>query len=262
MRLPADLGPCLKVLDRVDRRVERARARFKELAESRTGDERVQDQLMEVLERWFVVGRADEPSRARQRKPTRPSRKAKTRHAVWVDVLRRPTAKLATIPEDAMATDYTHAGCRAGRGTTLYGPAHALDVLGPGGAADHPGRDDILSTAAYGTILGHRGITHTLLFALLLALVAAAATSRYFRVALVVAGRAVFRHHRLARAVGRNDPGRRRRPFLLAAGRTLRELGTAAVVRHDPQPVGPMAQPGAARRIALGVAAGRRWSVL
>ena len=45
------------MLERVDRRVERARARFKELAESRTGDERVQNQLMEVLERWFVVGR-------------------------------------------------------------------------------------------------------------------------------------------------------------------------------------------------------------
>jgi hypothetical protein len=57
VRLPADRGPCLKVLKRVDRRVERARARFKELAESRTGDERVRDQLMEVLERWFVVGR-------------------------------------------------------------------------------------------------------------------------------------------------------------------------------------------------------------
>ena len=58
VKLPADLAPCLKVLDRVDRRVERARARFKELAESRTGDERVQDQLMELLLRWFVVGRA------------------------------------------------------------------------------------------------------------------------------------------------------------------------------------------------------------
>jgi hypothetical protein len=57
VKLPADLGPCLKVLDRVDRRVEGARARFKELAESRTGDERVQDQLIEVLEHWFVVGR-------------------------------------------------------------------------------------------------------------------------------------------------------------------------------------------------------------
>ena len=58
VKLPADLGPCLKVLERVDRRVERARARFKELAESRTGDERVQEQLIESLERWFVVGRA------------------------------------------------------------------------------------------------------------------------------------------------------------------------------------------------------------
>ena len=57
VKLPGDLAPCLKVLERVDRRVERARARFKELAESRTGDERVQDQLMEVLEHWFVVSR-------------------------------------------------------------------------------------------------------------------------------------------------------------------------------------------------------------
>jgi len=58
VRLPADLAPCLKVLHRVDRRIEGARARFKELAESRTGDERVQSQLVEVLEHWFVVGRS------------------------------------------------------------------------------------------------------------------------------------------------------------------------------------------------------------
>jgi hypothetical protein len=57
VKVPAALGPGLKVLDRVNRRVERARTRFKELAESRTGDERVQAQLVEVLERWFVVGR-------------------------------------------------------------------------------------------------------------------------------------------------------------------------------------------------------------
>ena len=38
--------------------MEAAMARFKELAESRTGDERVQDQLVEVLARWFVVGRS------------------------------------------------------------------------------------------------------------------------------------------------------------------------------------------------------------
>jgi hypothetical protein len=36
---------------------QEARARFRELAESRTGDERIREQLMEVLERWFVLGR-------------------------------------------------------------------------------------------------------------------------------------------------------------------------------------------------------------
>ncbi len=51
------MAPCLKLLDRVDRRIERAKARFKELAESRTGDERIQDQLTELLVRWFVRGR-------------------------------------------------------------------------------------------------------------------------------------------------------------------------------------------------------------
>jgi methylase of polypeptide subunit release factors len=57
VKLPADLAPCLKLLDRVERRVQHAVARLKELAESRTGDERVRAQLMEVLERWFVLGR-------------------------------------------------------------------------------------------------------------------------------------------------------------------------------------------------------------
>ena len=111
-----------------------------------------------------------------------------------------------------MATDYTHAvvGLAAARlytgrpmPWTYWGLAALLPIIPDA---------DVFSTAAYGTILGHRGITHTLLFALLLALVAAAATSRY-SACVVVAGRAVFRHHRLARAVGRNDPGRRKRPF-------------------------------------------------
>ena len=57
VKTAARLGPGLKLLDRVNVRIEEARARFKELAESRTGDERVQEQLMEVLERWFVLGR-------------------------------------------------------------------------------------------------------------------------------------------------------------------------------------------------------------
>ena len=81
-----------------------------------------------------------------------------------------------------MATDYTHAvvGLAAARlytarpmPWTYWGLAAVLPII--------PDLD-VFSSAAYDTILGHRGITHTFLFALLLALVAAAATFRYFRV--------------------------------------------------------------------------------
>ncbi len=37
--------------------MDKALARFRELAESRTSDERVREQLAEVLQRWFVQGR-------------------------------------------------------------------------------------------------------------------------------------------------------------------------------------------------------------
>ncbi|MBM4029405.1 MAG: hypothetical protein FJ280_29015 [Planctomycetes bacterium] len=57
VKLPADTAPCFKLLDRVNVRMEKALARFRELAESRTGDERVRQQLAEVLLRWFVQGR-------------------------------------------------------------------------------------------------------------------------------------------------------------------------------------------------------------
>ena len=57
VKMPAELAPAMKLLDRVNVRMDKVTARFKELAESRTGDERVRAQLMEVLERWFVLGR-------------------------------------------------------------------------------------------------------------------------------------------------------------------------------------------------------------
>ena len=63
MKLPAKLVPCVKLLDCVNVRLEQARARFKELADSRTSDEPVRDQFMEALERWFVLGR-EEPKPA------------------------------------------------------------------------------------------------------------------------------------------------------------------------------------------------------
>ncbi len=57
VKLPAETGPCFTLLDRVNVRMDKALARFRELAESRTSDERVRAQLAEVLQRWFVLGR-------------------------------------------------------------------------------------------------------------------------------------------------------------------------------------------------------------
>lgn len=57
VKMPEDLAACMTLLNRINVRMEKAAVRFKELAESRTGDERIRQQLMEVLERWFVLGR-------------------------------------------------------------------------------------------------------------------------------------------------------------------------------------------------------------
>lgn len=81
-----------------------------------------------------------------------------------------------------MATDYTHAfvGVAIGRlyadrrmPWTYWGLATLLPTI--------PDLD-VISTAAYGSAMGHRGITHSLVFALLLSGVAASLTFRRFRV--------------------------------------------------------------------------------
>jgi methylase of polypeptide subunit release factors len=63
-KIPASVEACIKLLDRINVRIDNANIRFKELADSRTGDERVRQQLVEVLERWFVLGR--EANKTRQ----------------------------------------------------------------------------------------------------------------------------------------------------------------------------------------------------
>jgi len=57
VRLPAEQEPCSALLSRLEERLGKALARFKELAESRTGDERKQAEIVAVLERWFALGR-------------------------------------------------------------------------------------------------------------------------------------------------------------------------------------------------------------
>jgi hypothetical protein len=62
VKLPFSLSASLKLLERLERRISRVRERFQSLVESRTGDERIREQLIDVLERWFVLGRAPSDS--------------------------------------------------------------------------------------------------------------------------------------------------------------------------------------------------------
>jgi hypothetical protein len=68
-RLTADPDKSAHLLHHINARIDRADSRFKELAASRTGDERIQTQLAELLLSWFVLGR--EPV---ERTPTKPRR--------------------------------------------------------------------------------------------------------------------------------------------------------------------------------------------
>ncbi|MBL8880210.1 MAG: hypothetical protein JNG88_13915 [Phycisphaerales bacterium] len=58
VNVPADEAPSLAVLGEVDARLLAARRRFDALAESRTGDPRLQAQIVDQLLRWFVHGRS------------------------------------------------------------------------------------------------------------------------------------------------------------------------------------------------------------
>ncbi len=72
-----------------------------------------------------------------------------------------------------MATDYTHA--IAGLGIAYFGASRPMPWSYWTLAVVLPVIPDldVFSTAAYGTALGHRGLTHSLVFALALSLVAA-----------------------------------------------------------------------------------------
>lgn len=55
--LGTEMESCQELLNRLEEYMDKARSRFKDLAESRTSDERVQVQLMELLERWYIFGK-------------------------------------------------------------------------------------------------------------------------------------------------------------------------------------------------------------
>ena len=60
LKLPEDPKSCISLLKLIDERLERVRIPFEELAKSRSSDDRVRDQLVEALLRWFVLGRDTE----------------------------------------------------------------------------------------------------------------------------------------------------------------------------------------------------------
>jgi N-6 DNA Methylase len=69
-KTPAESDQCLNLLTRVNTRIEKAQRRFKDLAESRTSDERIQSQLEELLLAWFIIGRESHPApRGKGRRP-------------------------------------------------------------------------------------------------------------------------------------------------------------------------------------------------
>ena len=59
IKLPARQESCVELHRELAERIHVARTRFNELAESRTGDPRLQTQIIEQLMRWFVLGRVE-----------------------------------------------------------------------------------------------------------------------------------------------------------------------------------------------------------
>lgn len=55
-KLPSARRGCADVLARLKERIEKAQAQIRELTESRTSDKRLQAQILEALERWYVQG--------------------------------------------------------------------------------------------------------------------------------------------------------------------------------------------------------------
>ncbi len=55
--VPLNKEACRAVFGRMKDRIKRANAIFSELAESRTSDDRIRTQLIEVLERWYIQGK-------------------------------------------------------------------------------------------------------------------------------------------------------------------------------------------------------------
>jgi hypothetical protein len=57
VKIPSGLQASLRLLDRLNARLAKALARLGELADSRTGDQRTRDDIIQAVGQWFVLGR-------------------------------------------------------------------------------------------------------------------------------------------------------------------------------------------------------------
>lgn len=80
-----------------------------------------------------------------------------------------------------MATIYSHAFAGVGLASVLTPRSKPLLYWALAGFLPILPDFDVFSISPYGSIVGHRGFTHSLVFALGIGLITAAATFRYFR---------------------------------------------------------------------------------
>ena len=62
--VPATENKCHALSQDLEKRLTIARAKFEELAQERAGSEKLREQVVELLHRWFIHGNPDKPSRA------------------------------------------------------------------------------------------------------------------------------------------------------------------------------------------------------
>lgn len=55
--VPATENECRQLCQRVETRLAVARAKFDDLATQRTGSDKLREQVVELLQRWFIHGR-------------------------------------------------------------------------------------------------------------------------------------------------------------------------------------------------------------
>jgi membrane-bound metal-dependent hydrolase YbcI (DUF457 family) len=113
-------------------------------------------------------------------------------------------------------TLYTHAFVGLGLGNLFFGRRMPVLFWFLAGLLPTLPDFDAFSYRTYGNIWGHRGWTHSLTFAIVVGLITAVATFRYFKMRFWLLAAFFFFDHRFARVPGRSHLWWIRHPLFLA----------------------------------------------